>query len=158
MISITRVYRFSASHRLHSPSLSDSENAAVFGKCNNPYGHGHDYVLSITLAGKIDERTGLLAPIRNLDHLVHEKVLHLFSHRNVNEDVPQLADLVPTTENIVLVIANLLQEHWSEYLGHARALLHRVHVQETERNGFEVFIPAFSAGKTNQAEGLIIHA
>ncbi len=158
MISVTRTYRFAASHRLHSPVLSDEENAAVFGKCNNPYGHGHDYVLSVTVTGEIDQRTGLLVPREQLDNLVVEKVLHLFSYRNINLDVPQFSDLVPTTENIATVIANLIQEHWGHYFVQTSARLHRVHVQETERNGFEVLIPMPQANESFQSEGLLVHA
>jgi 6-pyruvoyltetrahydropterin/6-carboxytetrahydropterin synthase len=156
MLSLTRVYRFSASHRLHSPLLSESENAAVFGKCNNPYGHGHDYVLSVTVAGNVNERTGLLISRRDLDQLVQEKVLHLFSHRNINEEVPQFADLVPTTENVTLVIADLLQQHWAAFIGEARLM--RVHVQETERNGFEVLIPALPVDENLEIQGSLVHA
>jgi 6-pyruvoyltetrahydropterin/6-carboxytetrahydropterin synthase len=159
MIGITRVYRFSASHRLHSPQLSDRENAEIFGKCNNPYGHGHDYVLSVTVNGEVDRRTGILIPVSALDRLVREKVLDLFSYRNINMDVPQFARLIPTTENIALVIAGLLQEHWAEYLGVERARLHRVHVQETERNGFEVLLPvSHPIERPNDTEGSLVHA
>jgi 6-pyruvoyltetrahydropterin/6-carboxytetrahydropterin synthase len=158
VISITRVYRFSASHRLHSRLLSDSENAATFGKCNNPYGHGHDYVLSITVAGAVDETTGLVIALAQLDALVQAEVLQLFSHRNINADVPQFADLVPTTENVALVIADLLQAHWGEYVASGSARLHRVHVQETERNGFEVLLPARPATQRIESEGLLVHA
>jgi 6-pyruvoyltetrahydropterin/6-carboxytetrahydropterin synthase len=158
MISITRVYRFSASHRLHSPLLSESENVSVFGKCNNPFGHGHDYVLSVTVTGKLDERTGLLVPIGELDHLVTERVLHRFSHRNMNLDVPQFADVVPTTEKVALLIATLLQDGWSSYLGHTGALLRRVHIQETERNGFEVVMPVIPTKEEFRLESEPIHA
>jgi 6-pyruvoyltetrahydropterin/6-carboxytetrahydropterin synthase len=158
MISVTRLYRFSASHRLHSPLLSESENARTFGKCNNPYGHGHDYVLSVTVAGDVDERTGLLIKVSDLDRLVHEKVLNLLSHRNINEDVPQFADLIPTTENVALVIADLLQKNWRDYVNKDTARVSRVHVQETERNGFEVRIPALRVEENLGVEGLLVHA
>ncbi len=158
MISITRLYRFSASHRLHSPVLSARENAEVFGKCNNPYGHGHDYVLSVTVAGRVDERTGRLVRLADLDALVQEKVLDIFAHRNINADVPQFANLVPTTENIALVMTELLQTNWEQYFKQSSAWLRRVHVQETERNGFEVLIPARPASETMETEGLLVHA
>lgn len=158
MVSLTRVYRFSASHRLHSPALSDTENERVFGKCNNPYGHGHNYVLSVTAAGEVDERTGRLINIAELDEFVNVKVLHLFSHRNINEDVPQFAELVPTTENVALVIADLLQQSWAELAGDAGPWLRRVHVQETARNSFEVLMPAIGATKNLETEGLLVHA
>src|SRR5581483_7114691 len=154
MTSVTRVYRFSASHRLHSAQLSDSENAEIFGKCNNPYGHGHDYVLSVTVSGKINNRTGVLVPLALLDQLVDQHVLGLFAHKNVNVDVPQFADVIPTTENIVLVIAGLMEEHWAAYFDRGGPRLHRVHVQETDRNGFEVLLPlAYPAKRLTDSEG-----
>jgi 6-pyruvoyltetrahydropterin/6-carboxytetrahydropterin synthase len=142
MMTITRLYRFSASHRLHSPRLSAAENIRLYGKCNNPFGHGHDYVLEVTAAGNLDQRTGVLLPLLKLDRLVHETVLQLFAYSNINVDVPQLKHLVPTTENVALVIANLLQQNWEAYLGAVPARLHRVHIQETDRNGFEVLLKA----------------
>ncbi|MGI9073084.1 MAG: 6-carboxytetrahydropterin synthase [Bryobacteraceae bacterium] len=142
MMTITRLYRFSASHRLHSPRLSAAENVRLYGKCNNPFGHGHDYVLEVTATGTLDPRTGVLLPLSKLDGLVRETVLQLFAHSNINVDVPQFKHLVPTTENVALVIADLLQQNWDAYLGEVPARLHRVHIQETERNGFEVLLNA----------------
>jgi 6-pyruvoyltetrahydropterin/6-carboxytetrahydropterin synthase len=140
--AITRLYRFSASHRLHSPGLSATENLATYGKCNNPFGHGHNYVLEVTAAGDLDQQTGVLLPIAKLDRLVEETVLQRFGHSNINLDVPQFKDLVPTTENVVLVIAELLQRNWETYLTGVPARLRRVHIQETDRNGFEVKLNA----------------
>ena len=141
MTTLTRIYRFSASHRLHSAELSTDQNAALYGKCNNPYGHGHDYVLEVTAAGDLDANTGLLLPVAQLDSLVEEHVLRVFASRNINRDVPQFATLVPTTENIAIVITRLLEAHWSAYLHTWRAHLRRVHIQETDRNGFEIALP-----------------
>ena len=145
MISLTRRYRFSASHRLHSSELSTAENARLFGKCNNPHGHGHDYVLEVTVSGQAEPTTGLLLPVSSLDRLVNEQVLRLFASRNINRDVSQFASLPATTENVALVIVALLQEHWREYVGATSARLARVHIQETERNGFEVLVGAGQA-------------
>jgi len=155
MTTLTRRYRFSASHRLHSHALSDAENAELYGKCNNPFGHGHDYVLEVTAAGEIDEETGLLLPVAELDRLVQSEILPLFSHRNMNLDVPQFARLVPTTENVALVIAELLQERWK-----LRPRLHRVHVQETDRNGFEVLAgaPQNESSLDRQRESVTLNA
>ncbi len=139
MITLTRLYRFSASHRLHSPELSEAENANLYGKCNNPFGHGHDYILEVTVGGTRDPRTGLLVPISKVDRLVEETVLRLLAHSNMNLDVPQFARLVPTTENLVLVITELLLQNWDAYLGALPIHLDRVHIQETARNGFELF-------------------
>jgi 6-pyruvoyltetrahydropterin/6-carboxytetrahydropterin synthase len=156
--SITRVYRFSASHRLHTPQRSDAENAALFGKCNNPHGHGHDYVLSVTAGGRPDPRSGLLLCVEEVDHLVRAKVLNVFSHRNMNVDIPQFQDVVPTTENVVLIIAGLLEESWHEFVTTRNARLYRVHIQETERNGFEILLPARPAKQEIESEGLLAHA
>jgi len=153
MTTITRLYRFSASHRLHSAGLSTAENVELYGKCNNPFGHGHDYVLEVTAAGELDQQTGLLLPISRLDRLVDETILQRFAYRNINEEVPQFKHLVPTTENLVLVITELLQQSWEAYLGGVPARLHRVHIQETDRNGFEIVLDAKA-----RAEGLILHA
>lgn len=139
MTSITRQYRFAASHRLHSAALSAAENDRLYGKCNNPFGHGHDYVLEVTATGAVAP-TGVILPVSKLDRLVEEKILRLFANRNLNLDVPEFARLVPTTENIALVIARLLEQSWIAYLGRSSARLSRVHLQETDRNGFEVLL------------------
>ncbi len=141
MITLTRRYPFSASHRLHADALSEEENRLLFGKCNNPFGHGHNYILSVTVSGPIDRRTGLIIPVKRLDALVESKILSLFAHRNMNWDLPQFADLVPTTENVALVIAGILEEHWSgwfEKIAQTGARLYKIHLQETDRNSFEM--------------------
>ena len=138
MTTITRGYRFSASHRLHSPELTTTENALAFGKCSNPFGHGHDYRLEVTAVGTVNAATGLILPLPKLDRLIREQILPVFAHRNMNLDVPQFADLIPTTENLALVISNLLQQHWAAYVGDTQAVLSKVRIQETERNAVEV--------------------
>ena len=160
MITLTRRYRFSASHRLHSPELTAAENAELYGKCNNPFGHGHDYILEITAAGEVDTFTGLILPVAKLDSLVQKIVLELFASRNINLDVPQFANLVPTTENIALVITGLLQEHWNTYLGNTRARLERIHIQETDRNSFEVLLPVSTNNRiySHELESVTTHA
>jgi 6-pyruvoyltetrahydropterin/6-carboxytetrahydropterin synthase len=145
MTQLTRRYRFSASHRLHSPRLTAEENSNLYGKCNHPFGHGHDYLLEVTIEGEPDSRSGLIVPIAQLDGLVQRHVLQLFASRNINVEVPQFARLVATTENIVLVITDLLQAAWKELTG-SRATLRRVFVQETGRNSFEVFVNAENQG------------
>ncbi len=147
MTELTRRYRFSASHRLHSPLFSDEENWRLFGKCNNPYGHGHDYVLSVGVAGPVSRSTGLMVNVAALDELVNTHVVRKFSRRNLNIDLPQFEQLVPTTENIVVVISGILEEHWAEYLGRWTHLaLRTVHLQETERNGFALDLQARRSG------------
>jgi 6-pyruvoyltetrahydropterin/6-carboxytetrahydropterin synthase len=139
-LTLTRRYRFAASHRLHSLELSPAENARLYGKCNNPFGHGHDYVLEVTVGGEIDRETGLLIPLQELDDLVEAQVLKLFRYRNINIDVAWFKELVPTTENLVLVIAQLLEAGWRDVFAGGTARLERLHVQETDRNGFEVLL------------------
>jgi len=158
VITLTRRYRFSASHRLQSPHLSDAENARIYGKCNNPFGHGHDYRLEVTAAGEIDEVTGQLLPLAALDRLVEEQILPRFAFRNINLDVPQLSERVPTTENLALVIADLLEEHWRAYLDGTGARLYRVHIQETDRNGFELLIARASRPVVAEEESVKSYA
>lgn len=158
-LSLTRKYSFSASHRLHVPSFSDGENARLYGKCNNPFGHGHDYVLSVSAAGPVEPQTGLIVARKDLDALVGETVLPLFRHKYLNLDVPQFSTLVPTTENVAAVIASLLAENWSRYIGNAAVSLSRVHVQETDRNGFEIVLPSRPQQIKQQShENVIVHA
>jgi 6-pyruvoyltetrahydropterin/6-carboxytetrahydropterin synthase len=160
MISLTRLYRFAASHRLHSPLLSEAENSRIYGKCNNPYGHGHDYVLEFTIAGEVDPASGLLVPLPQLDRFVHEKILRLFAHRNINLDVPQFDGVVPTTENVLEVIGGLIERHWPESFPASKVRVTRLHLQETDRNGFELFLPA-SKNKNSAAgrnESVMVHA
>lgn len=129
---LTRRYRFSASHRLNVPSLSEEENRRLFGKCNNPYGHGHDYVLDVTLEGSPDE-TGQIVNRRELDLFIGEKILARLDHKDLNSQVRELAEVTPTTENLALAVRGLLKEKWP-----FRAELARVRIAETERNIFEL--------------------
>ena len=141
MIAVTRCYRFSASHRLHLDSLTEQQNNELYGKCNNPFGHGHNYRLEVTVAGPVHQLTGQMIPLGQLDRLVQEHILTCLEHHNLNVDVPQMTNLVPTTENLLRVVTGLLQQHWSDYIPGA-ARLHRVHIQETDRNGFSTFLSA----------------
>ena len=145
MTLLTRRYHFSASHRLHSAHLSEAENAELYGKCNNPYGHGHDYTLELTVAGEPDSVSGLIVPLERLDRFVSDKILRLFAHRNINVDVPQFSRLVPTTENVVLVVGSLVEEHWSAFFDGLPAYPFRVDVQETDRNSFELKLTKFQS-------------
>jgi 6-pyruvoyltetrahydropterin/6-carboxytetrahydropterin synthase len=158
MTTLTRRYRFSASHRLHSAALSEAENQQLYGKCNNPFGHGHDYILEVSASGPVDAATGLLLPRRVLDRLVEEKILRVFANRNLNLDVQEFAGLVPTTENVALAIASMLEQHWPTYFATGRARLTRIHIQETDRNGFEVLLPVAAHPATPQSELENVHA
>jgi 6-pyruvoyltetrahydropterin/6-carboxytetrahydropterin synthase len=142
MITLTRRYRFSASHRLHSDAFSPEENQRLFGKCNNPYGHGHDYTLDVSVTGLADPETGLLVRGTPLDELVHDKVLRVMSSRYLNLDVPEFQRIIPTTEHVVLVIRDVLLRHWSEYMGNHQCHLRAVHVRETDRNSFTSYAGA----------------
>lgn len=159
MTSLTRRYRFSASHRLHSPELSEVENARVYGKCNNPFGHGHDYVLEITVAGRVHPLTGLIVSVEALDDFIERHVLRHFANRNLNLDVAQFTSLVPTTENIALVIADLIQRYWRDYFGTVPAAVRRVHIQETDRNGFEILlgVSGNQAPVSTETESVTVH-
>src|SRR5436853_5288681 len=129
-IELGRRYRFSASHRLHSPHLSAEENCRVFGKCNNPFGHGHNYVLEVSMSGDVDPATGMIANLADLDAFVERQVLEEFDHKSLNEDVAAYQDAVPTTENLCIEIFRRLQK-----FPHAK--LERVRIQETGKNSFE---------------------
>jgi 6-pyruvoyltetrahydropterin/6-carboxytetrahydropterin synthase len=130
---ITRRYRFSASHRLHSAELSEAENVATFGDCNNPSGHGHDYRLDVTVRGRVDPATGLAANHQALDATVRSEVVQRYHYRNLNDDLPEFAQAVPTSENIVRTIWDRLEKRLGE------GTLYRVALGETRDNHFEYF-------------------
>ena len=129
-IELGRRYRFSASHRLHSPHLTEEENCRIFGKCNNPYGHGHNYVVEVSLSGEVDPATSMIANLADLDAFVEREVLEEFDHKSLNEDVPAFRDKVPTTENLCIEIYQRLKSF-------PMAKLERIRVQETGNNSFE---------------------
>jgi 6-pyruvoyltetrahydropterin/6-carboxytetrahydropterin synthase len=108
MVRLTQRFEFSASHRLHNPELPDSENREIFGKCNNPNGHGHNYELAVTLVG-VPDSSGLLIDIPAFEKIVAETVIDRFDHRHLNLELPEFADLIPTVENIAMVIHRLLK-------------------------------------------------
>jgi len=129
-IHLTRRYSFAASHRLHSPRLSEEENQRIYGKCSNPYGHGHNYVVEVSVSGPVDPATGMVAHLGALDSFVEREVLDVFDHRNLNEDVPAFRERVPTTENLCIEIYNRLRSFQG-------ARLERVRLDETSLNTFE---------------------
>ena len=139
MFLLTRRYRFAASHRLHTAQLSDGENQRIYGKCNHPYGHGHNYVLEVSVRGPLDERTGCAANVRDLDDLVGRHVLAAFGDRNLNEEVAAFGGtLVPTSENLGVEICRRLKDHWRETFPEGRPKLEKVRIAETPRNIFEI--------------------
>ena len=137
MIRLTRRYRFSASHRLHSAKLSDEENRALYGKCDNPYGHGHDFVLEVRVKGEVDPATGLVVDQRALDDLVQSAVLRDFHMKYLNTQVPAFAQVVPTSENVALEARRRLCGAWRETFGGRGPTLDAVRVLETAKNEFE---------------------
>jgi 6-pyruvoyltetrahydropterin/6-carboxytetrahydropterin synthase len=138
MISLTRKYAFSASHRLHVDSYSDKKNDHIFGKCNNPFGHGHNYEIYVTARGPVDTDTGMALDPRKLDSLVERHVISAFHHKNMNTDVPAFRSIVPTTENVGLEISRRLRENWSEEFPGEWPTFEKVRIYETDRNIFEV--------------------
>lgn len=137
MVFLTRRYRFSAGHRLHNDALSAEENRRIYGKCNNPNGHGHNYLLEVTVGGSVDSATGFIFDLPSLDGIVTERVLDKLDHKNLNLDVDNFREQVPTTENLCREIYNLLREPL-ENAGAERGLkLDRVRLEETSQNSFE---------------------
>jgi 6-pyruvoyltetrahydropterin/6-carboxytetrahydropterin synthase len=132
---LTRRYLFSASHRLHSAELSAEQNRATYGKCNNPYGHGHNYALEVTMSGPVDERTGMVCNLVDLDGLVEREVVARYDLANLNT-MPEFARIVPTTENLCVEIFNILQREKLQR-GVPAAHLERVRLEETMMNSFE---------------------
>jgi 6-pyruvoyltetrahydropterin/6-carboxytetrahydropterin synthase len=132
--SLTRSYDFSASHRLHSRQLSDQENLEIFGKCNNPNGHGHNYGIEVTIEGVPDSRTGMIFPIDDLDRIVEEEILTPFDHKHLNLDTPEFAEVNPTSEMLTVVIWQKLANRLSTT---DQPRLTSVVVNETARNSFE---------------------
>jgi 6-pyruvoyltetrahydropterin/6-carboxytetrahydropterin synthase len=127
---LTRRYRFSASHRLHSPEMSAEENRGTYGKCNNPHGHGHNYTLEVTVSGPVDQSTGMVCNLVDLDGVVEGEVLSRYHLSNLNT-LQEFAQLVPTTENLSVEIFEILQRRFPQ------AHLERVRLEETMMNSFE---------------------
>jgi 6-pyruvoyltetrahydropterin/6-carboxytetrahydropterin synthase len=129
-ISLTRRYRFAASHRLHTTKLSEAENKRVYGKCSNPYGHGHNYVLEVTMTGPVDSATGMIANLGELDPFVQREVIEPFDQKFLNEEVAEFQTQVATTENV-------LREIFRRLKSFPLARVERVRVEETSKNSFE---------------------
>jgi len=127
---LTRRYMFSASHRLHSDTMSAEENNATYGKCNNPFGHGHNYMLEVTMSGQVDQSTGMVCNLVDLDHFVQSEIHEKFDEQNLNV-LPEFAAAAPTTENLCIAIYDILQR--GVHLAH----LEKVRLEETMMNSFE---------------------
>ena len=129
-IELGRRYRFSASHRLHSERLSEEENRRIYGKCANPYGHGHNYTIEVRFSGSVDPATGMIANLADLDEFVNERVIEPFDHRSLQDEVPVFRNVVPTTEN-------LCKEIFERLKSFPLAKLQAVRIEETSNNSFE---------------------
>jgi 6-pyruvoyltetrahydropterin/6-carboxytetrahydropterin synthase len=138
MFRVTRRYEFSASHRLHSAHLSEEQNRRLYGKCNNPFGHGHNYVIEVSVRGPADPGTGRAVDTGSLDALVRGEVVQAFDHRNLNTEVPAFAEVVPTSENLGFEICRRLKRNWKEVFPGEWPKLEKVRIGETPRNIFEV--------------------
>lgn len=125
MVYLTRKCEFSASHHYHNPAFSAEENRRVFGKCNNPNGHGHNYTLEVTVKGSVDPMTGFVVDLKELKDIMNREVVDAMDHRYLNKEVPEFANLIPTTENIAIAA-------WKRLAGKLNvARLHRIRVYET---------------------------
>lgn len=133
-MKLTRTYEFAASHRLDAPLLSREANLDLYGKCNNPAGHGHNYILEVTVEGDPDARTGMICDLGTLDEVVNSQVVDRYDHKHLNEDLPEFESKIPSSEIVVLEIFQRLD-------GKLPAKLHRVRLWETARNMFEVSHP-----------------
>jgi len=128
---LSRRYHFSASHRLHVDALSPERNREIYGKCNHPFGHGHNYVVQVTLSGPVDPQTGMVTNLGDLDSFAQREMLDLFDHANLNT-LERFLDTVPTTENLSL-------ELWQIFAAYPHAKLERIRVEETGNNAFDYF-------------------
>jgi len=129
-MELGRRYHFAASHRLHNAKLSEEQNSRLYGKCNNPYGHGHNYTLEVRFSGAVDPATGMIANLADLDSFVNERIIEPFDHRSLQDDVPVFRETVPTTENLCIEIFQRLKSF-------PAARLETVRVEETSNNSFE---------------------
>ena len=133
MVYLTKVYEFSAAHRLHSQQLSDKENLEIFGKCNNPAGHGHNYVLEVTIKGTVDPKTGLIADLNLLDEVIEKEVFSRFDYKHLNLDTAEFENVNPTSENFVKVLWDVMEPNLQP------VRLHRVRLRETPKNHFDYY-------------------
>ncbi|XP_074651776.1 6-pyruvoyl tetrahydrobiopterin synthase-like [Tubulanus polymorphus] len=127
-VYLTRIECFSASHRLHSVHLSNEENERLYGKCNNPNGHGHNYKVEVTVKGEVDPVTGMVMNLTDLKAVIQKKIMDILDHKNVDKDVPYFAEKVSSVENIAVFIWKNLADHLP------RGYLHEIKLHETDKN------------------------
>jgi len=133
-VRLTKRYAFPASHRLHSPALSDAENRALYGKCDNPHGHGHNYDVELTVRGPVDAVTGRVVDLFALDQLAEDQFLAPFRYRDLNAEVEAFREAVPTTENLATEVDRRLRSVWRVVFGPDGPDLEKVRIHETDRN------------------------
>jgi 6-pyruvoyltetrahydropterin/6-carboxytetrahydropterin synthase len=130
MIYLTRKFQFSASHRIYNPALSDEENYNLYGKCSNPNGHGHNYILKVTVTGEIDAQTGYVIDIKNIKKITESEIIEKVDHKNLNLDVEFMKGIIPTTENILFQFWKLL----ADKLNTGKVKLYSLKLSETANN------------------------
>ena len=130
-VTVTRRLTFNAAHRVHNPALSAEENAAIFGKCNNPNWHGHNYVLEVSVSGPVDQKTGYVIDLAKVKEIVQREVIERVDHRNINLEVDFMAGVIPTTENMAIACWRVLENRI------APGKLHRIRLWETENHYVE---------------------
>ena len=128
MIFITRKHEFCASHRLFNPTFSDEKNESTFGLCNNPNGHGHNYVLEVTLSGEVSDDTGMVFDLKELKKLTHQEIIDKVDHKNLNVDVDFLKDIIPTAENLAIKFWEILEPKVT------KGQLYEIKLYESARN------------------------
>ena len=133
-----RRYRFSASHRLHAASLSEQQNRDAYGKCNNPHGHGHNYIVTVTISGPVHPLTGMVVNLADLDRFAEKNLLERYHLKNLNT-LPIFSHLVPTTENLTIALHRIFAKFPQAHLEH-------IHVEETSNNSFDYSGPDEQTG------------
>lgn len=138
VVHFTRRYRLSMSHRLHAPGMTDAQNRDTYGKCNNPFGHGHNYFVEITVAGPVDPATGFVVDLPRLDALAQRELIDRFDCTHLNADATFAADFVPSTENFAMEVERVFRDTVPLLDPAGRLRLHNVRVEETGNNSFDL--------------------
>ncbi len=132
-VYVSRKIEFNAAHRLFNPHWSDNENVGIYGKCSNKYGHGHNYLVDITISGIVDRDTGFLFDLKELKSILEEEIINRFDHKHLNHDIPELQDCVPTTEVLAVLIWDILEQRLRN-INQRELALHEVKIYETGKN------------------------
>ncbi|MBV5302992.1 MAG: 6-carboxytetrahydropterin synthase [Chlorobium sp.] len=133
-VYVSRKIEFNAAHRLFNPLCTESENFEIYGKCSNSNGHGHNYLLEITLSGIVEQKTGFLFDLKELKNILEEEIIGRFDHKHLNHDVPELQDCVPTTEVLAVLIWDILEQRLQTTINNQELALHEVTIYETGKN------------------------